>query len=92
MNKDSNSFAWPGLDEPRKPQRTDEQKELAKLFLRVFGTPDGDKLLDHFYEKFTKAPVALPGSVEGLPYYLEGKRDVVRYIEKQIKTARGLND
>lgn len=88
----NNSFSWPGLDQAHKPQRSDEQKELARLFLRVFGTEDGKKVLEHFDIKFTRAPVASPGCVEGLPYFLEGKRDVVRYIETQLKTARGLND
>lgn len=64
------------------------QKELTKLYKKVFNSPDGKKILDILrkicYTDTTTMGTGLPIDTH-LVTYREGMRSVVLHIEKNLK-------
>lgn len=67
-----------------------KREDLARLSLRVFGTEDGQKLLQWLKDMYVNVPIAVPGTDSSYAYFAEGQRTVVRDIEARINTARKL--
>lgn len=67
-----------------------QREDLARLTLRVFGSEDGQKLLQWLKDMYVNVPIAVPGTDSSHAYFAEGQRTVVRDIEVRINTARKL--
>lgn len=85
-------MSWDELDAILSDVRpVDQQREdLARLCLRVFGTEDGQKLLQWLRQMYVDVPVAVPGTDPSHAFFAEGQRTVVRDIEARIQQARNL--
>jgi hypothetical protein len=87
-------MSWDELEaigQPSDIREVDQKREdLAKLTLRVFGSEDGQKLLQWLKDMYVNVPIATPGTDPSYAFYAEGQRQVVRDIEVRIKTARKL--
>jgi len=87
-------MSWDELEaigQPSDIREVDQKREdLAKLTLRVFGSEDGQKLLQWLQLMYVNVPIAVPGTDPSHAYFAEGQRTVVRDIEARIKTARNL--
>lgn len=86
---------WDDLESPEIPQEDireakQRREDLAKLCLRVFGTEDGQKLLEWLVEMYVDVPIAVPGADPSHAFYAEGCRNVVRDIKARINQARNL--
>jgi hypothetical protein len=69
---------------------TQQREDLARLCLRVFGTEDGQKLLEWLRAVYVNVPIAAPGTDPSHAFFAEGQRNVVRDIEARINQARKL--
>jgi len=67
-----------------------QREDLARLTLRVFGSEDGQKLLQWLKDMYVNVPIAVPGTDPSYAFFAEGQRTVVRDIEVRINTARKL--
>lgn len=67
-----------------------KREDNDRLTLRVFGTEDGQKLLQLLRHMYVDVPVAVPGTDPSHAYFAEGQRTVVRDIEARINRARNL--
>lgn len=67
-----------------------QREDLARLTLRVFGTEDGQKLLEWLRNSYVNVPIAVPGTDPSFAFYAEGCRSVIRDIEARINQARKL--
>ena len=67
---------------------TQKREDLMRLCLRVFGSEDGQKLLEWLREMYVDVPVAVPGADPSHAFFAEGQRTVVREIEARINLAR----
>lgn len=47
------------------PEAQRQLQELEALFSRVFGTPEGQKVLEHLMGKFHDRQIYMPGGPEG---------------------------
>jgi hypothetical protein len=65
-----------------------KREDLARLTLRVFGSEDGQKLLQWLRDMYV--PIAVPGTDPSHAFFAEGQRTVVRDIEVRINSARKL--
>ena len=87
-------MSWEELEaigQPRDIREVDQKREdLARLTLRVFGSEDGQKLLQWLQLMYVNVPIAVPGTDPSHAFFAEGQRTVVRDIEARIKTARNL--
>jgi hypothetical protein len=87
-------MSWDELEAIGKPadiREVNQQREdLARLTLRVFGTEDGQKLLQWLRDVYVNVPIAVPGTDSSHAYFAEGQRTVVRDIEARITQARKL--
>lgn len=87
-------MSWDELDAIGKPsdirEATQQRDDLARLNLRVFGTEDGQKLLQWLRDVYVNVPIAVPGTDPSHAFYAEGQRTVVREIEARINQARKL--
>ena len=87
-------MSWEELEaigQPSDIREVDQKREdLAKLTLRVFGSEDGQKLLQWLQLMYVNVPIAVPGTDPSHAFFAEGQRTVVRDIEARIKTARNL--
>jgi hypothetical protein len=87
-------MSWDELEaigQPSDIREVDQKREdLAKLTLRVFGSEDGQKLLQWLRDMYVNVPIATPGTDPSYAFYAEGQRQVVRDIEVRINTARKL--
>jgi hypothetical protein len=84
---------WQGLQEVD-PQIADKQQvdkdDVDRLYLRVFGSDDGQKLLTHLRSMTIEQPTWYPGEEASHGYAREGQNSLVREIERRIKRARNL--
>jgi hypothetical protein len=71
-------------------EATTKTDDLNKLCLRVFGSEDGQKLVEWLISAYTDQPVAVPGSDASYAYYREGQNSVVRDLVARIIKARNL--
>lgn len=85
-------MSWEDLEtEPSDVREVTQQREdLASLCLRVFGTEDGQKLLEWLRAMYVEVPIAVPGTDPSHAFFAEGQRNVVRDIEARINQARKL--
>ena len=67
-----------------------KREDLSRLTLRVFGSEDGQKLLQWLRDMYVNVPIAVPGTDPSYAFFAEGQRTVVRDIEVRINTARKL--
>jgi hypothetical protein len=84
---------WDGLrsvePQTRKTQQ-DNQDDIDRLYLRVFGSEDGQKLHDHLRSLTIEQPTWYPGEDASHGFAREGQNSLVREIERRIDRARKL--
>jgi len=84
---------WQGLQEVD-PQIAEKQQvdkdDVDRLYLRVFGSDDGQKLLTHLRSMTIEQPTWYPGEEASHGYAREGQNSLVREIERRMKRARNL--
>jgi hypothetical protein len=87
-------MSWEELEaigQPSDIREVDQKREdLAKLTLRVFGSEDGQKLLQWLQHMYVNVPIAVPGTDPSHAFFAEGQRTVVRDILVRINSARKL--
>jgi hypothetical protein len=87
-------MSWEELEAIGKPsdirEANQQRDDLARLNLRVFGTEDGQKLLQWLRDVYVNVPIAVPGTDPSHAFFAEGQRTVVREIEARIQQARKL--
>lgn len=88
-----NPEGWDGLQDATpeigKKQQVDKD-DVDRLYLRVFGSDDGQKLLTHLRSMTIEQPTWYPGEEASHGYAREGQNSLVREIERRIKRAREL--
>ncbi len=86
-----NPDGWEGLQtaEPDFKEQVDKD-DVDRLYLRVFGSDDGQKLLTHLRSLTIEQPTWYPGEDASHGYAREGQNSLVREIERRIKRARSL--
>lgn len=67
-----------------------KRDDLSRLTLRVFGSEDGQKLLQWLRDMYVNVPIAVPGTDPSHAFFAEGQRNVIRDIEARISQARKL--
>ena len=84
---------WEGLQladpESAKKQQVDKD-DVDRLYLRVFGSDDGQKLLTHLRSLTIEQPTWYPGEDASHGFAREGQNSLVREIERRMKRAREL--
>lgn len=65
-----------------------KRDDLSRLTLRVFGSEDGQKLLQWLRDMYVNVSIAVPGTDPSHAFFAEGQRTVVRDIEVRISQAR----
>ena len=65
-----------------------DQNELDRLFLRVFTTDDGKKLLKHLQSKTIDQPAWIPGAEPSYGYAREGQNSIVREIQSRMERVK----
>lgn len=86
-------MSWEDLEEPQTTdvrEANQQREDLARLCLRVFGSEDGQKLLEWLRQMYVDVPIAVPGTDSSHAYFAEGCRNVVRDLEARINQARKL--
>lgn len=85
-------MSWEELDSEPDDIRdvTQQREDLARLCLRVFGTEDGQKLLEWLQAMYVEVPIAVPGTDPSHAFFAEGQRNVVRDLMARINQARNL--
>lgn len=89
----SSTEGWDGLRPDRgngSAARQQEQDDVDRLYLRVFGSDDGQKLLTHLRSLTIEQPTWYPGEDASHGYAREGQNSLVREIERRIKRATQL--
>jgi len=84
---------WDGLRsvEPQtRLTQQDNQDDIDRLYLRVFGSEDGQKLHEHLRSLTIEQPTWYPGEDASHGYAREGQNSLVREIERRIERARAL--
>jgi len=84
---------WDDLEAPPPidvREANQQREDLARLCLRVFGTEEGQKLLQWMQDMYVNVPIAVPGTDPSHAFYAEGCRNVVRDIMARINQARNL--
>lgn len=88
-----NTDGWDGLRtvEPQLRQTQQEnQDDLDRLYLRVFGSDHGQELLEHLRSLTIEQPTWYPGEDASHGYAREGQNSLVREIERRIRRASEL--
>jgi hypothetical protein len=80
-------MSWDNLLQAPKPS-VETTSDLDKLFLRVFSTRDGKKLLTHLRQTTIEQPTWFPGEDPAHGFAREGQNSLVRDIERRILRAR----
>lgn len=90
----SNSIdGWEGLRtvEPQlRATQQDNQDDIDRLYLRVFGSDDGQELLQHLRALTIEQPTWYPGEEASHGFAREGQNSIVREIERRIRRASQL--
>ena len=84
---------WDGLQtvDPKIAEKQQVDKDdIDRLYLRVFASDDGAKLLTHLRSLTIEQPSWYPGEDASHGYAREGQNSLVREIERRIKRARSL--
>jgi hypothetical protein len=82
-------MSWEDLEPPVADIRevTQQREDTDRLFLRIFHSEDGEKLLEILRKWYVDPPVATPGHDASFAYYREGQRMVIQDIETRIRRA-----
>lgn len=84
---------WEGLQladpEIARKQQVDKD-DVDRLYLRVFGGDDGQKLLTHLRSLTIEQPTWYPGEDASHGFAREGQNSLVREIERRMQRAREL--
>jgi hypothetical protein len=87
-------MSWDELDaigQPSDVREVQQQRDdLSRLTMRVFGSEDGQKLLQWMRDMYVNVPIAVPGTDPSHAFFAEGQRTVVRDIMARITQARKL--
>jgi len=87
-------MSWEDLDNADQTEDrrevTQKREDLMRLTLRVFGTEDGQKLLEWMRDVYVDVPVAVPGTDPSYAFFAEGQRNVIRDLIARINQARKL--
>jgi len=89
----SDDVGWNGLRELTQPVDDDKRiarDDLDRLYLRVFNSRDGKKVLMHLREQTIEQPTWYPGEDASHGFAREGQNSIVREIERRIERARNL--
>jgi hypothetical protein len=84
---------WDGLRQMEPELRSKSVTELDdidRLYLRVFGSDDGQELLSHLRSLTIEQPTWYPGEEASHGYAREGQNSLVREIERRIRRASKL--
>jgi hypothetical protein len=84
---------WEGLQavDPKIAEKQQVDKDdIDRLYLRVFASDDGAKLLTHLRSLTIEQPTWYPGEDASHGFAREGQNSLVREIERRIKRARNL--
>ena len=81
---------WDDLDAMQAEFEPKPANDIDKLGLRVFGTEEGQKLLEWLRNQTIEQPCWGPGADASTGYFLEGRCSLVKEIESRIKRARNL--
>jgi len=84
---------WDGLRtvEPEIRQTNEDNRDdIDRLYLRVFGSEDGQKLHEHLRSLTIEQPTWYPGEHASHGYAREGQNSLVREIERRMMRARNL--
>jgi len=84
---------WDGLRfvDPKIAEKQQVDKDdIDRLYLRVFASDDGAKLLTHLRALTIEQPTWYPGEEASHGYAREGQNSLVREIERRMKRARSL--
>jgi len=88
-----NPDGWAGL-QSADPSIAEKQQidkdDVDRLYLRVFGSDDGQKLLTHLRSLTIEQPTWYPGEDASHGYAREGQNSLVREIERRMNRARTL--
>ena len=68
----------------------DSQDDIDRLYLRVYGSEDGQQLLTHLRSLTIEQPTWYPGEDASHGFAREGQNSLVREIEKRMQRARQL--
>lgn len=68
----------------------DMKDDVDRLYLRVFGSEDGQQVLEHLREQTIEQPTWYPGEDASHGWAREGQNSIVREIERRMKRARNL--
>ena len=85
-----NVEGWDGLRQfqPELTKTTkQDQDDTNRLYLRVFGSDDGQKVLAHLRSLTIEQPTWYPGEDASHGYAREGQNSIVREIERRIEKA-----
>jgi hypothetical protein len=87
-------MSWEELEaigQPSDVREVQQQRDdLSRLTMRVFGSEDGQKLLQWMRDMYVNVPIAVPGTDPSHAFFAEGQRTVVRDIMARITQARKL--
>jgi hypothetical protein len=84
---------WEGLRQVEPELRRtsqNEQDDIDRLYLRVFGSDDGQEILSHLRSLTIEQPTWYPGEEASHGYAREGQNSLVREIERRIRRASKL--
>ena len=84
---------WEGLRQVEPELRRtsqNEQDDIDRLYLRVFGSDDGQEILSHLRSLTIEQPTWYPGEEASHGYAREGQNSLVREIERRMKRASEL--
>ncbi len=84
---------WEGLRSVEPQERLtqqDNQDDIDRLYLRVFGSDDGQKLHEHLRSLTIEQPTWYPGEDASHGFAREGQNSLVREIERRMQRARSL--
>ena len=86
-----NPDGWEGLQSAKPDFKEQVDKDdVDRLYLRVFGSDDGQKLLTHLRSMTIEQPTWYPGEDASHGFAREGQNSLVREIERRMKRARSL--
>lgn len=88
-----NPDGWAGLqsvDPSIAEKQQIDKDDIDRLYLRVFGSDDGQKLLTHLRSLTIEQPTWYPGEDASHGYAREGQNSLVREIERRMNRARTL--
>ena len=84
---------WEGLRSVEPQERLtqqDNQDDIDRLYLRVFGSDDGQKIHEHLRSLTIEQPTWYPGEDASHGFAREGQNSLVREIERRMQRARSL--